>query len=38
MVNHPPHYARFKFELIDVLADWFPTNPLLWQDAYKLFI
>ena len=31
MVNHPPHYARFKFEPIDVLQDWFPTNPLLWQ-------
>lgn len=33
MVNHPPHYARFKFEPIDVLQDWFPNNPLLWQVA-----
>ncbi len=31
MVNHPMHYARFKYEPINVLADWFPTNPLLWQ-------
>lgn len=31
MVNHPPHYARFKFEPIEVLQDWFPNNPLLWQ-------
>jgi hypothetical protein len=29
MVNHPPHYTRFRFEPIDVLQDWFPRNPLL---------
>lgn len=30
-VNHPPHYTFGKFEVIDVLEDWFPTDPLLWQ-------
>ncbi len=31
VVNHPPHYTFGKFEVIDVLEDWFPTDPLLWQ-------
>ncbi len=31
MVNHPPHYTAGRFEVIDVLEDWFPTDPLLWQ-------
>ncbi len=30
-INHPSHYTFGKFEVIDVLADWFPTDPLLWQ-------
>ena len=30
-VNHPSHYTFGRFEVIDVLQDWFPTNPLLWQ-------
>ena len=30
-VNHPSHYTIGRFEVIDVLQDWFPTNPLLWQ-------
>ncbi|GMO55560.1 MAG: hypothetical protein Ta2A_00510 [Treponemataceae bacterium] len=30
-VNHPAHYTFGKFEVIDVLEDWFPTDPLLWQ-------
>jgi hypothetical protein len=30
-VNHPPHYTFGKYEVIDVLQDWFATNPLLWQ-------
>ena len=30
-VNHPSHYTFGKFEVIDVLEDWFPTDPLLWQ-------
>jgi hypothetical protein len=33
LVNHPPHYTFGKYEVIDVLQDWFPTNPLLWQVA-----
>lgn len=31
LVNHPPHYTFGRFEVIDVLEDWFPTNPHLWQ-------
>jgi hypothetical protein len=30
-VNHPSHYTFGRLEVIDVLQDWFPTNPLLWQ-------
>jgi hypothetical protein len=30
-VNHPGHYTFGKYEVIDVLEDWFPTDPLLWQ-------
>lgn len=30
-VNHPAHYTFGRFEVIDVLLDWFPANPLLWQ-------
>jgi hypothetical protein len=31
-INSPDHYvAGRRYEPIDVLADWFPTNPLLWQ-------
>lgn len=31
LVNHPSHYTFGDFEVIDVLQDWFPTSPLLWQ-------
>lgn len=31
LVIHPPHYTFGKYEVIDVLMDWFPTDPLLWQ-------
>lgn len=30
-VNHPNHYTFGKFEVIDVLLDWFKNDPLLWQ-------
>lgn len=30
-VNHPTHYTFGKYEVIDVLMDWFPEAPLLWQ-------
>ena len=30
-VNHPNHYTFGKYEVIDVLMDWFPDEPLLWQ-------
>jgi len=31
LVNHPPHYTFGRFEVIEVLEDWFPDDPLLWQ-------
>lgn len=30
-VYHPTHYTFGKYEVIDVLEDWFPAEPLLWQ-------
>jgi hypothetical protein len=30
-VNHPGHYTFGKYEVIDVLEDWFPADTLLWQ-------
>jgi hypothetical protein len=30
-VAHPSHYTFGRYEVIDVLSDWFPKNPLLWQ-------
>jgi hypothetical protein len=30
-VNHPSHYTFGKYEVADVLEDWFPADPLLWQ-------
>lgn len=31
MVTRPPHYTFGKVEVIDVLEEWFPDDPLLWQ-------
>ena len=31
MVNHPSHYNQGQYEVIDVLQDWFPEQPLEWQ-------
>jgi len=31
MVNHPPHYTRNKWEVIDVLEEFFPNDPLLFN-------
>jgi hypothetical protein len=31
LVTHPEHYTFGKYEVIDVLEDWFPADPLLWQ-------
>lgn len=30
-VDHPPHYNMSKYEVIDVLEEWFKERPLLWQ-------
>jgi hypothetical protein len=30
-VNNPLHYKFGKYQVIDILEDWFPTEPLLWQ-------
>jgi len=31
MVNHPDHYTRHKWEVIDILEEFFGDDPLLWQ-------
>lgn len=31
MVNSPPHYTQGRYEVIDVLEDWFSDDPLGWQ-------
>jgi|TARA_R110000796_G_scaffold203674_1_gene319925 hypothetical protein len=31
MVNHPPHYTSTKYEVIDILEEFFKDDPLLWQ-------
>tara|TARA_R110000823_G_scaffold241498_1_gene366204 strand:- start:77 stop:325 length:249 start_codon:yes stop_codon:yes gene_type:complete len=31
IVNRPKHYTTTKFEVIDVLQEFFPEDPLLWQ-------
>lgn len=31
MVNHPPHYTNKKWEVIDVLEEFFPSDPLLFN-------
>jgi uncharacterized coiled-coil protein SlyX len=31
MVNHPPHYTNKKWEVIDVLEEFFPNDPLLFN-------
>ena len=31
MVNHPPHYTSKKYEVIDILEEFFKDDPLLWQ-------
>lgn len=30
-VNHPSHYTQHKWEVIDVLEEFFPTDPLLFN-------
>ena len=30
-VDLPKHYTTTKFEVIDVLEEFFPQDPLLWQ-------
>lgn len=29
MVNHPEHYTKHKWEVIDILEEFFPDDPLL---------
>lgn len=36
MVNRPPHYTFGKYEVLDVLQDWFSQEPLLWQTVKYL--
>jgi hypothetical protein len=30
-VSHPKHYTFGRYEVIDILEDWFSDDPLLWQ-------
>ena len=30
-INSPEHYTFGKYEVIDVLMDWFRSSPLRWQ-------
>lgn len=36
LINHPAHYTFGRFEVIDVLEDWFSDDPLLWQTVKYL--
>ena len=31
LVNNPEHYTKHKWEVIDVLEEFFGEDPLLWQ-------
>jgi hypothetical protein len=31
IVNHPPHYKQGKWEVIEVLEEFFPKDPLLFN-------
>jgi hypothetical protein len=35
-VERPAHYTFGKYEVIDVLEDWFKSDPLLWQTGKYL--
>lgn len=37
LVNHPPHYTNNKWEVIEILQEFFPKEPLLWQCGKYLF-
>jgi|TARA_R110000796_G_C14521092_1_gene430872 hypothetical protein len=37
MVNRPPHYTKRKWEAIEVLEEFFPNDPLLFN-AVKYLI
>lgn len=30
-VNHPKHYTHGKWEVIDILEEFFGDDPLMWQ-------
>ena len=30
-IEHPQHYTFSKYEVLDVVQEWFPADPLLWQ-------
>jgi hypothetical protein len=30
-INHPSHYTFGRYEVINVLEDWFPNDPIMWQ-------
>ena len=36
LINHPPHYIATKFEVIDVIEEWFPSEPHLFSAVQYL--
>lgn len=37
MVNHPSHYNKHKWEVIEILQEFFSDDPLIWQVAKYIF-
>jgi len=37
MVNHPKHYNEHKWEVIEILQEFFKDDPLIWQTAKYIF-
>lgn len=36
VVNRPPHYTSTKYEVIDVIEEWFPNDPHLFSAVQYL--
>lgn len=36
MVDHPEHYTSNKWEVIEILEEFFPKDPSLWQTGKYL--
>jgi hypothetical protein len=38
MVNKPPHYTKHKWEVIDILEEFFSDDPLLFNAGKYLYV